>query len=85
MKYVGTLDCVQLTCIMKLMQCRNGSDFDESQPGVEPAIEKAWQGGVANITSIGRNSGGGPADSDDTSCGSRKGSVIAPRLSCAGY
>ena len=66
-KYVGTVGCILLTCMIKLMQCRNGNDSGESQPGVEPAIENAWHGGVANMTSIGRRAGGGPADNSETS------------------
>ena len=70
---------------MRFTQEMNGLDSFEFQPGVDPAFEKGWQGGVANTTVTAGSVLKSDAVTLVTSCSTLKGWSIASLLSSVGW
>ena len=75
--YVRLFCWCSLIRIIKFTQCRKGSDFGESKPGVDPAMENAWQGGVANTKATGSSCAKGSDTRIETSWLTPNGCFIA--------
>ena len=73
-----------LSAFIRLTQLMNGLDSSELQPGVAPAFEKGWQGGVANTTETAGSVTKSSAVIFVTSCSTLKGWSMAAWVSSLG-